>query len=148
MTVAKAVVPGLTLDNHRIFRENLPTQLTKIGKNITITECPDINGHYRCLLQEIKMPMMMSNRSVVQVYYLIENCDAHGSMIFISSSRSTDDIVAAQSAKIKKNVIANNIINYMKLTPTETGCCNVETVLVFDIAGSMPDSMKRKGADT
>jgi hypothetical protein len=92
------------------------------------------------------MPMMMTNRSVVQVYYLIENCDENGSLIFIASSRATDDVVAAQSKQIKKNVVANNIINYMKLTPTETGC-NVETVTCFDIAGSIPDALKRKGAD-
>ena len=67
------------------------------------------------------MPMMMTNRSVVQVYYCIEN-NADGSLIFIASSKNTDDVVAAQSKQIKKNVVANNIINFMKLTPTETGC--------------------------
>ena len=40
------------------------------------------------------MPMMMSNRSVVAVYYIIED-NADGSLIFIASSRNTDEIVAA-----------------------------------------------------
>lgn len=90
------------------------------------------------------MPMMMTNRSVPIVYYVIENAD--GSLIFVSSSRGTEEVVAAQSAKIKKNVVANNVINYMKLTPTETGC-NVETVQAFDVAGSIPDALKKKGAE-
>ena len=51
-----------------------------------------MEGH-KCLLQQIKMPMMMTNRSVVQVYYVIEEAD--GSLIFIASSRDTDEIVTA-----------------------------------------------------
>ena len=88
---------------------------------------------------------MMTNRSVVNVYYCIEG-NADGSLIFITSSQGTDDIVAAQSGKIKKNVVANNIINYSKLTPTENGCDWV-SVQAFDIAGSIPDAVKRKGAE-
>ena len=88
---------------------------------------------------------MMTNRSVVQVYYLLEG-NADGSLIFIASSQGTDDIVAAQSGTIKKNVVANNIINYSKLTPTENGCDWV-SVQAFDISGSIPDALKRKGAE-
>ena len=38
------------------------------------------------------------------------------------------------------------MINYSKLTPTETGCDWV-SVQAFDIAGSIPDAMKKKGAE-
>ena len=62
----------------------------------------------------------MSNRSIVQCYYVIENED--GSLIFIASSQGLEDVVAAQAGVIKKNVVANNIINYTKLTPTADGC--------------------------
>lgn len=63
--------------------------------------------------------MLMTNRSIVQVYYVLENED--GSLEFIVSSKDTDGVVAAQSSVIKKNVVANNIINYMRLTPTANG---------------------------
>jgi len=51
---------------------------------------------------------------------LIENED--GSIIFIASGRGTEEVVAAQASNIKKDVVANNIINYTKLTPTADGC--------------------------
>ena len=66
------------------------------------------------------MPIMMSNRSIVQCYYFIQNED--GSIVFIASSKGLEDVVAANSGIIKKDVVANNIINYTKLTPTEDGC--------------------------
>ena len=67
-------------------------------------------------------------------------------MIFIASSQGTDEVVAAQSSKIKKNVVGNNIINYSKLTPTDGGCDWV-SVQAFDVGGSIPDALKRKGAE-
>ena len=66
------------------------------------------------------MPTLMTNRSIVQVYYVNENAD--GSMEFMSTSKGNDEIVTAMAAVIKKNVVANNVINYMKLTPIEGGC--------------------------
>ena len=66
------------------------------------------------------MPTLMTNRSIVQVYYVNENAD--GSMEFLSTSKGNDEIVTAMAAVIKKNVVANNVINYMKLTPIEGGC--------------------------
>ena len=87
---------------------------------------------------------MMSNRSIVQCYYFIQNED--GSIVFIASSRGLEDVVAANSGIIKKDVVANNIINYTKLTPTEDGCEWV-SVQALDIAGSIPDALKRQGAE-
>ena len=67
-------------------------------------------------------------------------------MIFIGSSEGSDEVAAAQAGVIKKNVVANNIINFQKLTPTEQGCEFVG-VNCIDIAGSVPDMLKRKGAE-
>ena len=50
------------------------------------------------------------------------NENADGSMEFLSTSKGNDEIVTAMAAVIKKNVVANNVINYMKLTPIEGGC--------------------------
>ena len=142
MTVAKASVPGLTLEQHRAFRDNLATQQAKIEDKLTVVEIPDVDGH-KALIHHIKMPMMMSNRSVVQIYY-VKECE-DGSLIFISSSRNTDEVVAAQAKIIKKNVVANNMINYQKLTPTEGGCDWV-SVQCFDLAGSIPSAIANQGA--
>ena len=114
-----------------------------MDSKLTVTDCPDFDGQ-RCLIQHIKMPIMMSNRSIPQLYYLVENED--GSIIFIASSRNTEEVVAAQANKIKKDVVANNIINFTKLTPTADGCEWV-SVQALDIAGSIPEALKRQGAE-
>ena len=118
LTVSKATVPGLTLDKHREFRENFAARQSALDDKLTIVECPDVDG-CKALIQQIKMPMMMTNRSFPNVLYLIES---EGEMIFLSSSRGTEELVAQQAAVIKKNVVANNIINFQKLTQTAEGC--------------------------
>ena len=117
--------------------------IPKMDSKLTVTDLPDHQGH-RCIIQHIKMPFMMSNRSIVQCYYVIEHED--GSLTFIASSKGLEEVVAAQASVIKKNVVANNIINYTKLTPTADGCEWV-SVQALDIAGSIPDALKRQGAE-
>ena len=141
-TVYKASVPGLTLEQHATFRSDIAVQQAKMDEKLTVSECPDFEGQ-KCLIHHIKMPMLMSNRSIVQIYYTVENAD--GSLEFMSSSKGSDAVVAAQAGVIKKNVVGNNIVNYMKWTPNEGGC-DVVGVNCLDIAGSIPDALKRKGA--
>ena len=85
----------------------------------------------------------MTNRSLVQLYYLIEH--ENGNIVFISSSRGTEGVVQAQKAIFKKDVVANNIINATWLQPTENGCEWV-SVQALDISGSIPETMKAMGA--
>ena len=49
-TIAKASVPGLTLEQHQTFRQSLPEQLAKLDDKVTMVECPEVEGR-RCLLQ-------------------------------------------------------------------------------------------------
>ena len=44
--------------------------IPKIDKKITVTDCPDYEGH-RAVVQHIGMPMFMDNRSIPQIYYFI-----------------------------------------------------------------------------
>ena len=46
---------------------------------------------------------------------------------------------------VKKDVIARNIINYVKLTPGD-GATEWVSVQALDIAGSIPDMLKKQGA--
>ena len=110
---------------------------------ISVTACEDFEG-CKCIIQHFKMPMMVTNRSIPVLFYLKENAD--GTVEFIASSRGTEAVVAAQAAVIKKNVVGINVINYVKLTPTEGGCDWV-SVQCMDMGGSMPDAMKRMGAE-
>lgn len=143
LTVSKASVPGLTLEKHRVFRENKHVLVPKIEDRLSFTLLPELDGQ-DCLLQNIKMPMIMTNRSLVNVYYLKENAD--GSLEYISSSRGTDQVVKDQASLIKKNVIAQNLLNYTKLTPTAEGCDWV-SVQALEIGGSIPETLKKQGAE-
>ena len=136
------MVPGLTIDKHREFRANFVAKMNALDDKLTIVECPDVDG-CKAVIQQIKMPMMMTNRSFPNIFYLVES---ENEMIFVSSSRGTEELVAQQAAVIKKNVVANNIINYQKLTQTAEGC-QFEGVNCADIAGSIPDMIKKKGAE-
>ena len=97
-----------------------------------------------CYLQKIKMPMIMTNRVIPNLYYLLER--RNGSLEFISSSQGSEAVVAAQAKEIKKDVVGHNIVNYMSIKPVEGGC-EVWAVLCIDIGGSMPDALKRQGAE-
>ena len=139
LAVTKASVPGLKVDMHQHYRENIHKLTPLIDEKITMVPCPDYEG-CKCYIQQIKMPMMMTNRSIPVLYYIKKNRD--GSLEFMSSSRGTDEIIDQQDRVIKSNVIGNNVINYTKLTPTATGCDWVSVICV-DIAGSIPDFVKQ-----
>ena len=106
---------------------------------ISVTDCPDFEGK-RCLLMTLKMPMMITDRSIVALYYQIDKPD--GSMVTISSSQGTEAVVEAQKSVIKKNVVANSIINYLRFIPREGGC-DFHYVQSIDIAGSIPNYLKK-----
>lgn len=90
-TISKAFVSGLTLEHHRVFRENQPAMIPLFDDRLTAVQLPDFEGK-TCILTNIKMPMMISNRSVVSLYYNYEKPD--GSFVSISSSKNTDAVVA------------------------------------------------------
>ena len=91
LTVTKASVPGLRIEQHKRYRDRLAKQTPLIDENITMAACPDYEG-CKCFIQQIKMPFLMTNRSIPVLYYLREN-PMDGSIEFISSSRETDAIV-------------------------------------------------------
>lgn len=49
LTIAKASVPGFTLEMHRNFRDNIPTMIPKLDDRVTIVECPPVDG-LKCVL--------------------------------------------------------------------------------------------------
>ena len=66
LTVAKAHVPGLTTEMHRVYRNDLVNNVPKLDDKLSAVTIPDIDGH-KALIQHIKMPMILSNRSLVVI---------------------------------------------------------------------------------
>ena len=59
----------------------------------------------------MKMPMVISNRSIVTCYYEAQKED--GTRMLMNSSRGNEEIQAANASKIGKDVVATIGINYI-----------------------------------
>lgn len=63
-----------------------------VDDKITMIPCGEFEG-CNSYIQQIKMPMFLTNRSIPVLYYFKEN-PVDNSIEYISSSRDTDGLVA------------------------------------------------------
>lgn len=49
LTVTKASVPGLSVEQHRRYRENLKTYVPQLNDKLSVVELPDLDGH-KCMI--------------------------------------------------------------------------------------------------
>lgn len=109
LTVTKANVPGLTIQKYKDYRQNMPQEIKKVEELMTLEE----GGQYEDAIfriQKIKMPMLMTNRSVPVLLHTREPNPT--TFINVGSSRGTEQCIADNQAKIGKDVVANMIISY------------------------------------
>ena len=142
-TVMKSKIPGFTLDMHKAFRDDMEKVVPKMNSEISFKRLEDCEG---CIVrqQKIKMPMFMTNRSSINIYHLIEKED--GSIVFLNTSQGNDDLYTKYAKDVGDDVVAINHFNYTKVVPYDGGC-EVFMVQCMDPAGSIPDMLKRKGAE-
>ena len=91
VTVARSTVLGMTPDHLRRYNERICEIQPTIFENLAwIKKGPDHEGcHSR--LMHINMPMFMSDRVFVNLYYNKENRD--GSFEYIGSSQGNQEVV-------------------------------------------------------
>ena len=89
----------------------------------------------------MKMPMVLSNRSIYTSFYEKEEED--GSLILINSSQGNESIADANKALAKKDVIANAIITYTKGEFHENGC-KLTQVISMNVGGMIPNFIQKK----
>ena len=142
LAVTKGFAKGLTLDMHKAFREDIGTNITKMNSEMKYTLLEEIDGA-KVYLQQIKMPMFISNRATISIFHTIENDD--GSLIFFNTSVGNEDLYEKYKDKVGSDVQAINHFNYTKLVPGDGGC-EVTMVTSMDVAGSIPDMIKQKSA--
>ena len=112
VTIIKYNAKGFTKEHWNKWAEDPVGVQAATNDIITPTRLADEDGHPTWHLH-MKMPMVISNRSVVISFYEEELED--GSKILINSSQGNEEVIAAQKATlIKKNVVANAIITYTK----------------------------------
>ena len=138
VTVTKAKVDGFTMEMHADFRENIESIIPKTNDKVSFKRLDDHEG---CVVrqQKIKMGFMMSNRSMINIYHVVENAD--GSLVFLNTSQGNEDLVEKYAKDIGKDVVATNLFNFTKLVPYDGGC-EITMVMAMDIAGSIPNAVK------
>ena len=103
-----------------------------------------LNDDEGCKVYHLRMrlPMMISNRSIVTTFYEHKD-EATGFDIVVHSSRGNEEIVKDKKGYIGKDVIANSVITYMQGRPYEGGY-ELNQVTSLDIAGMIPGFIKNK----
>ena len=88
------------------------------NQRLTRIELADDEGKVVRLLK-MKMPMMISNRSTLTIFYRYEKED--GTKVVLHSSRGNEQLIEANSSLIGSDVMNNNIITFMSYKPYEGG---------------------------
>ena len=91
----------------------------------------------------MKMPVLISNRSIITCFYEGERED--GWRYLCHSSQGNDHIVQANRSAIGKDVVGNNMLTYFQWRPYDGGI-EIWHASKMDPAGSIPDFVKKKMA--
>ena len=144
VTIAKGKVPDLAIDKYRAFKAEIVKHTPVLDSKLTMTRMADVDDHM-VTHTHIKMPVMLTNRSVFNVYHLYEQED--GSFVDLCSYQGTEQIVGSAEGKklAGKNVIATNHIDYRLMEPYEGGCYWT-SVLCTNVGGSIPVYLQNQGA--
>ena len=90
-----------------------------------------------------KLPMIISNRSIITCFYQDELED--GTKILIHSSKGNEAITQSRSAEIGSDVVADMIIAYWAFKPYDGGF-EIVACLSMDPAGWIIEWVKKKMA--
>ena len=107
---------------------------------MTAEKLDPVEGH-ETYYMHMKMPLILSNRSIVTTFY--ETTAEDGSIIVMHSSQGNEAIYEKLKDKIKKDVIAKIILVYTKAKFYEGGT-EFFWISGVDVAGSIPDFVKSK----
>ena len=144
VSVTKCKVPGLTIEKYKAFKADIVRHTPKLDKKLVMTVLPDIEGHM-VSHTHVKMPMMMTHRSVFNLYFQYERED--GSWVDLCSFHGTEPAVESeQGRKLHgSKVFAYNHCDYRLIEPYDGGCYWT-SILCTDIGGSIPNYLKQQGA--
>ena len=112
-----------------------------MNDRLTYQQLSNDQGHKVYHLQ-MKMPMMITNRSLITCFYEHEDAET-GYRVFCHSSKGCEAIIEAERSEIGKNKIATFIVNHTQSKPYEGGM-EIQMVLAMDIAGNIPSFVKNK----
>ena len=142
ITLIKYRADGLTEEQLEQLTRDPTAVSAAMNSKLTRVVLPEDEGH-KVFLMKMKMPMVISNRSIVTCYYEAQKDD--GTRIIMNSSRGNEEIQAANADKIGKDVVANITLNYVSMKAYDGGIelCQINQ---SDPNGSIPGFIKSKMA--
>ena len=138
VTMSKLRADGLTVEQLQPWLSDPSNLLVTLNSRMERTPLPDDEGH-KIWHFKVNMPMVISNRSLITCYYHVELAD--GFTAVLHSSEGNEAQVAANTAEIGSNVIANNQITMTAYKPYDGGI-EFKQVSCMDPAGMIPQFIK------
>ena len=141
VTVTKAQVRGLTVDQFKKFRKQLfesPKNQDDTRERVTFVPLDSdlVDGH-QCYMTRMKMPPMFADRAIINVYY--DYTESYGHYCCISSSLDTEHLEKANFERLRKYVIMTNYLNYTELKEARQAdgsiICHWTTITAHDLNG-------------
>ena len=117
-----------------------PAVVAVINNRMTYEYLEDDQGH-KVVHMKMKMPLILSNRSIVTCFYRQSKDD--GTKELFHSSKGNEAIAEARASQIGSDVIATNHITYFSWKPYEGGM-ELRSVMKMDPNGSIPSMIKNK----
>mmetsp|Transcript_21122 Transcript_21122/g.25998 ORF Transcript_21122/g.25998 Transcript_21122/m.25998 type:complete len:142 (-) Transcript_21122:243-668(-) len=105
-TLIKYRCDGLTAEQ---WRQDPTAIAIAVNPKLSRTSLPEDEGH-KVFHLKMKMPLIISNRSIVTTFYEVDRED--GWKAVFHSSKGNEAIQEAQRSAIGKDVVANNVITY------------------------------------
>ena len=129
----------MNIEQQVYFNQNRQNLIPTIEEKVSgVFPQPDFEG-CQVAITQIDMPMFMTDRVFVNLYYEKANLD--GSFEYVNSSRGNEELLIQHADFIQKFVVANTIVDYRKVSPNPDGSCDWEAVLCVDIKGSIPPAL-------
>ena len=141
VTVIKYRAEGFTKELWQKWKDDPISVQCALNDRMTARQIY-IKDEYKSFHIHMKMPMLISNRSILTTFYHQVN-ESENTEIVVHSSQGNEFMVRDEKHNIGKDVIANMIITFTKGVFYETGT-ELTQVLSLDVAGKIPDFIKRK----
>ena len=90
VSITKCKVPGLTIEKYKAFKSDIVKHTPKLDKKLRMTRLADIEGHM-VTHTHVKMPMMLTDRSVFNLYFQYETDD--GCWVDLCSFNGTEPVI-------------------------------------------------------
>ena len=141
VTIIKYRCDGFTEEHWNRWKADSVGVQVAMNDRLSSTKLENDEGH-RVYHLHMKMPLIISNRTIITTFYE-HNDEATGFRNVFHSSQGNEVIIAARKDEIGSDVVANMLLTFMSSKPYEGGM-EMNQVIAMDVAGRIPGMIKNK----